>query len=281
MSLGTNLSELRIRAGLSQDALAEKLDVSRQSVSKWETDTSVPELEKLVRLAELFGVTLDELVLGAKPAPTEPGPAPGTVVRETLPGRKIAGIVFFVISGVLAVLALMLVGLDCLFFALPFFACGVVCFKCDKRIVLWCVWAWVLAVDALIGFNTGNSAGLLFVLFVLLYHHGVINTAEVLAAGVMPAIVVGMTVWTILSFRGIRLARTWRSITLAVGLWVMRLAVLPYLYNVVEQSILNGDTQLVARFVRLAHGFYNPLQDTLIVAAVTVTALLLKRRAAE
>ena len=44
--------------------LADALEVSRQSVSKWETDASIPELDKLLRLAELFGVTLDELVKG-------------------------------------------------------------------------------------------------------------------------------------------------------------------------------------------------------------------------
>ncbi len=62
MSPGTNINRLRMKCGMSQDALAEKLGVSRQSVSKWETDGAVPELEKLVWLAELFGVSLDEMV---------------------------------------------------------------------------------------------------------------------------------------------------------------------------------------------------------------------------
>lgn len=53
MTLGQRLIQLRGRAGLSQDALAERLGVSRQSVSKWETDASVPELDKLVHLAAL------------------------------------------------------------------------------------------------------------------------------------------------------------------------------------------------------------------------------------
>ena len=62
-----NINRLRMKCGMSQDALAEKLGVSRQSVSKWETDGAVPELEKLVRLAELFGVSLDELVRDIRP----------------------------------------------------------------------------------------------------------------------------------------------------------------------------------------------------------------------
>lgn len=64
MTLGERITAYRTGAGLSQDQLAERLEVSRQSVSKWETDASVPELSKLLRLSEVFGVTLDALVKG-------------------------------------------------------------------------------------------------------------------------------------------------------------------------------------------------------------------------
>ena len=62
MTLGQNICRLRTERGLSQGDLADALEVSRQSISKWETDASVPELEKLLRLSELFHITLDELV---------------------------------------------------------------------------------------------------------------------------------------------------------------------------------------------------------------------------
>ena len=65
MTMGQRLLALRTRAGLSQEALAERLGVSRQSISKWETDTSVPDLDNLVRLSEIFGVPLDDLVKGS------------------------------------------------------------------------------------------------------------------------------------------------------------------------------------------------------------------------
>ena len=64
MTLGKQISHLRAAKGLSQEDLANDLQVSRQSISKWETDTSVPELDKLLKLSEVFGVTLDELVKG-------------------------------------------------------------------------------------------------------------------------------------------------------------------------------------------------------------------------
>ena len=67
MTLGARLTALRKYRGMSQDALAEALGISRQSISKWETDASIPDLDKLVRLSDLFEVTLDELVRGKAP----------------------------------------------------------------------------------------------------------------------------------------------------------------------------------------------------------------------
>ena len=57
-----NLLQLRKRQNLSQEELAEKLGVSRQTLSKWEVGESVPDIEKCRVLAEVFGVSLDELV---------------------------------------------------------------------------------------------------------------------------------------------------------------------------------------------------------------------------
>ncbi len=62
------LTALRRKQGWSQEMLAEQLDVSRQAVGKWESGGSMPELPKLIQMAGIFGVSLDELVLG-KPAP--------------------------------------------------------------------------------------------------------------------------------------------------------------------------------------------------------------------
>lgn len=67
MNLGENIHRLRTEKNMSQGDLADALDVSRQSVSKWENNSAVPELEKLIKMSELFGVTLDELVSGNAP----------------------------------------------------------------------------------------------------------------------------------------------------------------------------------------------------------------------
>ncbi len=62
MNLGNNLFGARKRCGLSQEVVAEKLGVSRQTVSKWETDETVPDIRQSKRMAVLYGMTLDELI---------------------------------------------------------------------------------------------------------------------------------------------------------------------------------------------------------------------------
>jgi len=66
MELLDRIKEGRNKLNLSQDALASELHVSRQAISKWETGQSYPDLEKLIALSDIFGVTLDELVRGDK-----------------------------------------------------------------------------------------------------------------------------------------------------------------------------------------------------------------------
>ncbi|MGM9618679.1 MAG: helix-turn-helix domain-containing protein [Oscillospiraceae bacterium] len=60
--ISQNLRALRARLGLSQEAAAERVGVSRQALGKWETGESAPDLQSCMALAELYGVTLDALV---------------------------------------------------------------------------------------------------------------------------------------------------------------------------------------------------------------------------
>lgn len=66
MTFGERLYELRKQAGLSQEELAEMLDVSRQSVSKWESDKGYPEMTRLIFLSDYFDISLDYLVRGVE-----------------------------------------------------------------------------------------------------------------------------------------------------------------------------------------------------------------------
>lgn len=62
MSLGNNLFNARKKSGLSQETVAEKLGVSRQTISKWETDETLPDICQSKKLSVLYHLTLDELI---------------------------------------------------------------------------------------------------------------------------------------------------------------------------------------------------------------------------
>lgn len=64
MTIGDRLLKLRRERNLSQEDLANELDVSRQTISKWETNQSIPDFDKIVPLCEYFGITTDELLTG-------------------------------------------------------------------------------------------------------------------------------------------------------------------------------------------------------------------------
>ena len=66
MSLGERLYELRKKKGLSQEEVADRLNVTRQSVSKWETDESKPDFDKIIPICELFEISSNELLSGTK-----------------------------------------------------------------------------------------------------------------------------------------------------------------------------------------------------------------------
>lgn len=159
MNLGENICRLRTAKGMSQGDLADALDVSRQSISKWETGGAVPELEKLVKLSALFGVSLDELVKGEKPKqPEQAAPPPQIVVeRGGVSGQQVAGIILLCMGFALTlVFTVMGAPLGGLLFTSPLLACGVICLAVKKHPVLWCLWAVFLLVDICLRYVTSS-----------------------------------------------------------------------------------------------------------------------------
>ena len=158
MTLGEKISALRSQHEMSQGDLAEKMNVSRQSISKWETDTSVPELDKLIQLSEVFHITLDELVKGDVPPTHEenedtepenkvPAQPVQVIVQKSTNTQKIVGVILL-----LTILGGFLSGL---LFSSPFILCGVVCLVFKRNVGLWCVWALLFAVNVYLRYATG------------------------------------------------------------------------------------------------------------------------------
>ena len=71
MTFAQKLKEMRTRAGMSQEKLAERVGVSRQAITKWETDKGAPDMDNLMALSDLFGVSVDELLGRAARRPAE------------------------------------------------------------------------------------------------------------------------------------------------------------------------------------------------------------------
>ena len=69
MNLSDRIQALRKANGMSQEELADRVGVTRQAVSKWESEQSMPDLDKVIALSEIFEVTTDFLLKGIEPAP--------------------------------------------------------------------------------------------------------------------------------------------------------------------------------------------------------------------
>lgn len=109
MEFSKKLYELRKKNGLSQEEMANKLNVTRQTISKWELGESTPDMEKLIILSDYFNISLDELVLGKVPKQSENN-AKSTAVQivderiltkenknKMKKGLKIAAIIFVIL----------------------------------------------------------------------------------------------------------------------------------------------------------------------------------------
>ena len=131
MTLGERIAYYRGKLGLSRGELAEQLGVSRQAVSKWETDAGLPDLERLIALSRLYHITLDELVKGESPEETAEAPEEipvDTVIAKpaTPSGQKTIGYILLGVGLLCAALALVL-NLALLIPAAYFLICAVLC----------------------------------------------------------------------------------------------------------------------------------------------------------
>ena len=126
MTNGQRISELRKSYGYSQEYLAEKMNVSRQAVSKWEQDLSAPDTYNLIALAELLDVSVEYLATGKKPVtPQEMPPAPPAPQHRGIGAGQIVGMIllcmglFALILGFLFSEELIGIGAILMIYAIP------------------------------------------------------------------------------------------------------------------------------------------------------------------
>ena len=180
MTLGERIYRFRTAKNLSQGDLAEVLDVSRQSVSKWETGASVPELDKLVKMSDLFGVSLDELVRGMG---TVPAGAAAPQSKSLAP----IGIVGICLMGFGALALLVFLAVDrpalAAFLSLPVLVCGLICLLVKWHPLLLCLWVvwgvWAFCFERMVYFWQAE----LMVVFVLFFVGLVVATVFGISGG--------------------------------------------------------------------------------------------------
>ena len=110
MTLGEKLQKLRKARGWTQEELSEKIGVSRQSLSKWESDGALPDTANIILLADLFGVTTDYLLREAEmPAPATAPDDSHTIpsVVQLVPPQKKAPPTLLLLGGMLLVLGIL------------------------------------------------------------------------------------------------------------------------------------------------------------------------------
>lgn len=151
MNISDRIQEFRKAKGISQEELADKIGVSRQAVSKWESGQSLPELDKIILISEYFGVTTDQLLKGAD------APKPGG-------HRQPDAISFSVVATALNLIGLLITcvvwnerqTMDSLIIAVVFMVMGCVVYgvgmpvsaqhtKKKARRTFWLVNTWLLA----------------------------------------------------------------------------------------------------------------------------------------
>lgn len=165
MNIHETIYRLRTESAMSQLELAEALDVSRQSISKWETGAAVPELDKLVKLSDVFGTTLDELVRGTGEGTSEAPTAQKhcefqpsvTVEKQGIEPHRIIALAVLC-TGILAALLLLLISGagEALFCAVPLIALGALFLALPRKCLLWGFWVTLIAMVWMLRRLTGG-----------------------------------------------------------------------------------------------------------------------------
>lgn len=175
MSIGTKIFELRTSKNLSQGDLADILDVSRQSVSKWETDASIPDLDKLIKLCDLFDVSLDELTCRKAEANTQNSSISVIPPKEIpMTQQKIIGYILLSVSLLAAILIWVFAERpEDLDMPIPIItvalACSLICLFVKEKAGYWCGWAVAAPIVVLsphfVGFPILTAMNTLLVIF--------------------------------------------------------------------------------------------------------------------
>ncbi len=105
MKFNEKLTKLRKEAGLSQEELGNMLNVARQTISKWELGETTPEMDKLIKMSEVFNITLDELIKDEKSEQE----MVNTNASSNSNSQKLADIIIKILKGIGIILIILVI----------------------------------------------------------------------------------------------------------------------------------------------------------------------------
>ena len=166
-NLGEKIYQLRISKNLSQDQLANMLEVSRQSISKWENSQAVPELDKLVKLSEIFEISLDMLIKNEMPKENKETFTKSYIQKEEVnQTQKIIGFILLGFAGLILIFSLFFnVLLMGILLGIPLILCAIICLKCKRNAGLWCSWILFVLISSFMLWATGVNWLTAFAIF--------------------------------------------------------------------------------------------------------------------
>lgn len=189
MTIGQRISDLRRKYSYSQEYVAEKLNVSRQAVSKWEQDQAAPDTYNLIALAELFHVTVEYLAVGKI---EEPIPEEKQMPQSKMPMQKIIGLILLG-AGLLAIILGVLFSETLILFSLWLLAGGTLCLTVRRNLPLAMLWTGIVILGSTASFLT---RGWLLSFYYFLQYPREINVGMMISFVFWIALVVAI-VWTV------------------------------------------------------------------------------------
>ncbi|MBQ7123268.1 MAG: helix-turn-helix transcriptional regulator [Oscillospiraceae bacterium] len=279
MTLGEKIYQLRTERNLSQGDLSDLLEVSRQSVSKWENGAATPDLDKIVKLSEIFGITIDELVKGEELPVIENGKPAEIVIKKenSFPPRKISGTVLLSIPVIIIFMCFAIGGLEGalagVLLSSPLILCGLVCFIFKKNVGLWCAWAVFFAVDMYLRVATGINSSVILNFQTLLFLIRGGEFIRLLLGFAQLAAILSLIIITVLRFIKIPLGNK-KTPLIFWGIYaVMKIAMAVFsashLYLQIRNYVLSTmNTGLYVFF----HSLYVWIYTGFFVAALVLTA---------
>ena len=277
MTLGEKIYKLRTERNLSQGELSEMLEVSRQSISKWENGVATPDLDKIIKLSEIFKITIDELVKNEEVpvSPSEEAKKDVIVIKKesSFPPRKIIGTVLLSLSLIVTVVLLAAGGgISGLILSSPLILCGIICFAFKKNVGLWCAWAVFFCIDMYLRLATGINSSAILNFRALLFMIRGGDFVRLLLAFAQLASVVSLIFTTVFRFRKISL----ESKKLPIIFWAVFAAMkigfavfaVSHLYTKIMHNLLaNAEIWIYSLFSSLYVWIYTGF----FVAAVALT----------